>query len=89
MWRLVWHQIMHRAGRSVALALAIVVAGTGFTVLTASSEASRLATTGTVKANSRTLYDILVRSASMRPHQRLRSSRPRLVPRAVTEKHTW
>lgn len=61
MWRLAWHQISHRAGRSLALALAIVVAGTGFTVLTASSEASRLETTGTVRANSRTLYDILVR----------------------------
>lgn len=61
MFRIVWRQISHRTGRSLALALAILVAGTGFTVLTASSKASRLETTGTVRAHSRTLYDILVR----------------------------
>lgn len=66
MLRLVWHQVVHRAGRSLALGLAVLVAATGFTVLTASARASQLETSGTVKANSRTVYDILVRPAHTR-----------------------
>jgi putative ABC transport system permease protein len=58
---MVWSQIRRRGGRSVALLLAILIAASGFTVLTASSEASRLQTVGTVQAHARTVYDILVR----------------------------
>lgn len=48
------------------LGLAILVAALGFTVLTASSEASRLQTVGTVQAHARTVYDILVRPQGAR-----------------------
>ncbi|HEX2895079.1 MAG TPA: ABC transporter permease [Marmoricola sp.] len=74
MLRLAWRQIRHRVGRSLALGLAIVVAGTGFTVLTASSSASRLETTGTVQAHSRTLYDVLVRPPGSRSELERRQS---------------
>jgi len=63
---MVWRQLTHRAGRSLALALAVVVAGTGFTVLTASSKASTLATTNLVRKQARTSYDILVRPKGSR-----------------------
>jgi putative ABC transport system permease protein len=58
---MVWRQATTRLGRTVALAMGIVVAATGFTVLTASAQASQLQTRGTVEANSTTVYDILVR----------------------------
>ncbi len=63
---MVWSQLRHRGGRTVALGLAILVASLGFTVLTASSDASRLETVGTVKAHARTVYDILVRPQGAR-----------------------
>lgn len=63
---MVWSQLRRRGGRTVALLLAILVAAAGFTVLTASSEATRLASVGTVKAHARTLYDVLVRPAGGR-----------------------
>lgn len=66
MVRLAWRQLRARGARSVALALAILVASCGFTVLTAQSSASRLSTIGTVNAHATTLYDILVRPALVR-----------------------
>lgn len=61
--RLQRHALRHRPGRSVALVLAVLVAASGFTVLTASSDASRLEAAGTVNARSRLNYDVLVRPA--------------------------
>lgn len=66
MLRMVWRQLSHRPGRSLALALAVVVAGTGFTVLTASSRASTLQTTRLAQEHARTAYDILVRPPGSR-----------------------
>jgi len=66
MLRMVWRQLTHRAGRSLALGLAVLVAGTGFTVLTASSKASTLATTSLAEKQARTSYDILVRPKGSR-----------------------
>lgn len=66
MLRLAWGQLRRRGGRTVALAAAILVAALGFTVLTASSSASRLETVGTVDTHARLDYDILVRPAGSR-----------------------
>lgn len=66
MFRMTWGQLRHRGGRSVALLLAILVAATGFTVLTASSNASELSTVGTIEEHAATSYDILVRPAGSR-----------------------
>ena len=54
---MVWHELRRRLGRSVAMGFAVLVAAAGFTVLTSSSDASKLATTGRVQANSVTSYD--------------------------------
>ncbi len=59
--RVAWRQIRARGSRTAALALAIVIAAAGFTVLTASARASRLETVGEVQAHARSVYDILVR----------------------------
>jgi len=63
---MVWSQIRRRGGRSVALMLAILIAAGGFTVLTASSAASRLQTVGTVNAHALPAYDVLVRPKGTR-----------------------
>ncbi|MFV2106387.1 FtsX-like permease family protein [Micromonospora sp. LOL_015] len=63
MLRVVWSQVIRRWTRSVALLLGLFVAVTSFTVLTGTAETSRLDVIGTVEANARTAYDILVRPA--------------------------
>ncbi|HEY7223950.1 MAG TPA: ABC transporter permease [Micromonosporaceae bacterium] len=54
-------QLRRRRGRAVALLIGMLVATTGFTVLTSESAAERLQVTSTVSANARSVYDILVR----------------------------
>ena len=61
MVRVVWSQVIRRWARSVALLLGLFVAVTSFTVLTGTAETARLNVIGTVEANARTAYDILVR----------------------------
>jgi putative ABC transport system permease protein len=61
MIRLVGAQLRHRAGRALVLLLGIMVAATGFSVLTGTAETQRLEITGTVEDNYRAQYDILVR----------------------------
>ncbi|WFE22275.1 FtsX-like permease family protein [Solwaraspora sp. WMMD937] len=63
MLRIVWSQIIRRWTRSVALLVGLLVAVTSFTVLTGTAETARLDVIGTVEANARTAYDILVRPA--------------------------
>ena len=58
MWRFAWAEVRHRRERTAILFVAILLATTGFTVLTAATETSRLVTVGTVYARARTLYDI-------------------------------
>lgn len=53
-------------GRAVALVVAVGVAATGFTVLTATARTSQLQVVGTVHANSRSAYDILLRPRGTR-----------------------
>lgn len=66
--------LRHRPGRTIALFLAVLIAATGFTVLTASSSSSRLAVVGAVDARARLNYDILVRPVgSKTPVERDRS----------------
>ncbi|MGY0234050.1 FtsX-like permease family protein [Longispora urticae] len=66
MSRMIWAQLRNRAGRSLALLLGVLVATTGFTVLTGSTETSRLRVTGTLDANARAAYEILVRPKGSR-----------------------
>ncbi|MGC4780918.1 FtsX-like permease family protein [Micromonospora zamorensis] len=56
----------HRAGRSLAVVSAVMLATTGFCVLTGATTASRLQAVGVVQANYRSAYDILVRPAGTR-----------------------
>ena len=74
MFHFVWGQLRGRAGRSVALLVGVLVATTGFVVLTGATTTSRLAVTGTVERNTRAAYDILVRPKGTRTHP---GSRPR------------
>ncbi|MGS2613370.1 FtsX-like permease family protein [Micromonospora sp. LZ34] len=66
MFRMVWRQLRGRAGRSVALLVGVLVATTGFVVLTGATTTSRLEVTGAVERGTRSAYDILVRPAGAR-----------------------
>ncbi|MFR9774716.1 FtsX-like permease family protein [Micromonospora sp. MS34] len=66
MFHFVWGQLRGRAGRSVALLVGVLVATTGFVVLTGATTTSRLQVTGTVERNTRAAYDILVRPKGSR-----------------------
>ncbi|WP_328848662.1 hypothetical protein [Micromonospora zamorensis] len=64
--RIIIAQLRHRAGRSLAVVSAVMLATTGFCVLTGATTASRLQAVGVVQANYRSAYDILVRPAGTR-----------------------
>ena len=66
MARIVFAQVRRRAGRATALLLGMLIATTGFTVLTGSTATSRLQVIGTVQDNFRSAYDILVRPTGTR-----------------------
>src|SRR3712207_3828290 len=59
-------QVRGRPRRALALLAGIVVATTGFVVLSGSATTSQLRTTGTVEANYRGAYDVLVRPKGSR-----------------------
>jgi len=61
MTRFVWSQLRHRPSRTATLALGILVAAVGFTLLTGAVKTSELQVRGTVATNWKTAYDILVR----------------------------
>lgn len=63
MLRMVLGQVVRRRGRTMAVITAIVVASVSFSLLTSAVATSRLEVRGTVEANFRTAYDILVRPA--------------------------
>ncbi len=63
---MIWSQLRRRLWRSSALFGAILLATTGFTVLTGTVNTSRLQVTGEVDANFRGAYDILVRPKGSR-----------------------
>ncbi|MCW2917717.1 MAG: hypothetical protein JWN52_5785 [Actinomycetia bacterium] len=58
---MIWSQLRRRRGRALALATGILVAATSFTLLTSVVTTSRAETVGTVNANARSAYDILIR----------------------------
>ncbi|MFI7073787.1 FtsX-like permease family protein [Micromonospora sediminicola] len=66
MFRFVWRQLRGRAGRSVALLTGVLVATTGFVVLTGATTTSRLAVIGSLERHTRASYDILVRPTGSR-----------------------
>ena len=66
MGRLAWSQVRFGTARSVALLIGMLLAATAFTVLTGASRTSQLRTVGTVSANFRPAYDILVRPTGTR-----------------------
>ena len=66
MGRLAWSQVRFRPARTLALVAGVLVAATAFTVLTAASRTAQVRTTGTVSANFRPAYDILVRPKGAR-----------------------
>ena len=73
MWKAVRAQLGYRRERTVATLLAILLAVTSFALLSSAAEGAQLQAVGTVKANYRPLYDILVRpsgSASPLEHSR-------------------
>ena len=59
-------QLRRRAGRTVALLVGILVAATGFTVLTGTATTSRQVVVGEVERNFRPSYDLLVRPTGTR-----------------------
>jgi putative ABC transport system permease protein len=66
MGRLAWSQVRFRPARAMALILGVLVAATAFTVLTAASRTAQVRTLGTVSANFKAAYDILVRPKGAR-----------------------
>ncbi len=64
MIRLAVGQLRRRLGRTVALLFGIAVATTAFTVLTGAATTTQLQARGTVAANFRSNYDLLVRPRS-------------------------
>jgi ABC-type lipoprotein release transport system permease subunit len=69
MGRLSWSQVRFRPARTLALIVGVLVAATGFTVLTAASRTAQLRTVGTVSAHFVPAYDILVRPKGARTAQ--------------------
>ena len=66
MGRLAWPQVRFRLARTLALVAGVLVAATAFTVLTAASQTAQVRTLGTVSANFKAAYDILVRPKGAR-----------------------
>ena len=66
MGRLAWLQARFRPARTLALIAGVLVAATGFTVLTAASQTAQLRTVGKVSASFEPAYDILVRPRGAR-----------------------
>lgn len=66
MLRFVFTHVTRRPGRAFALFLGVLIATTGFSVLTASTVSARLTVTGTVRSGSQAPYQILVRPAGSR-----------------------
>jgi hypothetical protein len=62
----IWRQLHGRAGRSVALLAGVMVATTGFVVLTGATTTSRLEVVGSVEKSTRAAYDILIRPTGSR-----------------------
>lgn len=71
MLRLMIGQLRRQPVRSMTMLLGVLLATSGFTLLTGSVETSRLRVTGTVDDNYRSTYDVLVRPKGSRDAQEL------------------
>lgn len=66
MLRFIWAQLRGRPRRTLALLAGVLVATTGFTLLSASAAVQQLRVDGAIEANYRPAYDILVRPKGSR-----------------------
>lgn len=66
MFRFIWAQLRGRKRRTLALLAGVLVATTGFTVLSAGAAITQLRINGDIQANYRPAYDILVRPKGSR-----------------------
>ncbi|GAA3756551.1 hypothetical protein GCM10022225_47090 [Plantactinospora mayteni] len=66
MFRFIWRQLRGRVGRSTALLTGMLVATTGFVVLTGATTTSQLRLSERVERETRAAYDILVRPKGSR-----------------------
>jgi putative ABC transport system permease protein len=73
MGRLAWSQVRFRLARTLALITGVLVAATAFTVLTAASRTAQVRTLGTVSANFKAAYDILIRPKGARTAEESRN----------------
>ncbi|OLF05323.1 hypothetical protein BLA60_36445 [Actinophytocola xinjiangensis] len=85
MLRFVLAQTRGRPRRTLALLAGVLVATTGFTVLSAGAAVQRLRVEGTVAAHARTAYDILVRPAGSRTD--LERDRGLIAPNQLSALH--
>ena len=82
MWVIAWRRLVGAGSRTLVLGFAILVAATGFTVLTGTSSAARLETVGEVNDAATKTYDILVRPPGTR--SRLEESEGLVEPGFLT-----
>ncbi len=61
MRRFVWDQLLRARGRTLALAIGILLAAVGFVLLTSAATTGAIETKGIIERNFRSAYDILVR----------------------------
>ncbi|MEE6262541.1 FtsX-like permease family protein [Plantactinospora sonchi] len=66
MLRFIWRQLRNRAGRAIALFTGMLVATTGFVVLTGATTTSQLRLSDRVERETRAAYDVLVRPKGSR-----------------------
>src|SRR3954470_21346464 len=78
----IWAHLRGRAARSVALLLGVLVATTGFTVLTGATDTARLEVTGEVNRSADAAYQVLVRPTGSRT--KLENDRQKVRPNALS-----
>ncbi|WP_433210231.1 FtsX-like permease family protein [Dactylosporangium sp. CS-047395] len=78
----IWAHLRGRAARSVALLLGVLVATTGFTVLTGATDTVRLEVTGEVDRTATAAYQVLVRPQGTRTQ--LENDRQKVRPNSLS-----
>src|SRR3954464_11790 len=78
----IWAHLRGRAARSVALLLGVLVATSGFTVLTGATDTARLAVPGGVNRSATATYQVLVRPKGSRT--RLEDDRQKVRPNSLS-----
>ncbi|MFI5916587.1 FtsX-like permease family protein [Dactylosporangium sp. NPDC051541] len=78
----IWAHLAKNKGRSVALLLGVLVATTGFTVLTGATDTARLQVTGEVNRSAAAAYQVLVRPKGTRTA--LENDRQKVRPNSLS-----